>query len=67
MKGLLCCNLLQGGVFQAVVGWVIVVDLTVMHIMSFKTVEPKFRAIPLLVYHLLIVAQTVAALVTFMI
>lgn len=63
--GLFGCNLLQGGIFSALMSWAVFLMLAFLHYLNFKDTDAKKRAIADCVYHALLIVWFVGMIVDY--
>lgn len=59
------CNLLQGGIFQALMSWGILLMIIFLHYLNFKDTDAKKRALADCGYYALLVVWLVGVIVDY--
>lgn len=63
--GLFGCNLLQGGIYEALMSWGIFLMLAFLHYLNFKDTDAKKRAIADCAYYVLLIIWFVGMIVDY--
>ena len=64
--GLFGCNLLQGGIFEAIAAWLVFIVLFLNHLFNFLEVHPQKRALTSMLFYILLTAQAIGTVVHYL-
>jgi len=62
-KGLICCNLLQSGIYEGFMCWGVFFSLGILHYINFTDTDAKKRAVGDCIYYAVLIAWFIGAMV----